>query len=100
MESLNLLNLNMLINKMQKIDKQSLKSPLPKSLPGALRIPPGCASLEFEILKIVLGFIAKTLVGAPPELPGADPNFDTEAFSLHRGWSRANCISMMSALRC
>ena len=41
MGSLKLLNLNMLINKMQKIDKQSLKSPLPKSLPGALRIPPG-----------------------------------------------------------
>ena len=42
MEALKLLKLKMLIDKMQKRHKQSLKSPLPKSVPGALRIPPGC----------------------------------------------------------
>ena len=55
----------MLINKMQKMDKQSLKSPLPKSLPGALRIPPGWTQKRMGRIQNMFVLSTKILVGAP-----------------------------------
>ena len=77
-----MLNLNMLINKMQKMDEQSLESPLPKSLPGALRIPPGCASAVFRIRLL---YQQKYWWVLPP----TDLSFNAQALSLHKGWSKA-----------
>ena len=83
MESLKLLRFNMLIDKMQKINKQNLKSPLPKSLHGTLRIPPDFCKSASAVFEISL-FYQQTCWWV---LPPNDPSFNAQALSLHKGWS-------------
>ena len=85
MESLKLLKLNMFINKMQKIDEQSLNHPSLNPSPGPCafrRAGPKSAPAIFEIS---LFYQQKCW----SVVPAADPNFNAQAFSLHRGWPRA-----------